>query len=112
MTTSEIIASVQTLHGVVEAAREETERAGKNPSWLLVARGAFAKAIEQLGLHQKNNGEATAPTAGSTGSAAGASGVSASALNFPAQAHPAQVDTVSADVSVARAETASVGAAK
>jgi hypothetical protein len=60
MTTAEIIASVKTLHGVVESAREQTEKAGKNPSWLLVARGAFAKAIEQLNLHAQNN-EAAPP---------------------------------------------------
>jgi len=55
MTTSEIIASVKTLQNVVESARQQTEKAGKDPSWLLVARGAFAKAIEQLTLHAQKN---------------------------------------------------------
>jgi hypothetical protein len=112
MTTSEIIASVKALHGVVESAREQTEKAGKNSSWLLVARGAFAKAIEQLGLHQRNNEEAAVPTEVNKGSAAGAAGPSVSALTPPRQPCPTPVDSLPAKASTTEAETEALRAAK
>jgi hypothetical protein len=54
MTTTEIISGIETLNAEVSAVKQAAERAGKNSSWLTVARGALLKAIEQIGLHQVN----------------------------------------------------------
>lgn len=48
-----LMSDAKALHDGIEAARLETEQAGGNSSWLFVARGALAKAIEQIGLHSQ-----------------------------------------------------------
>jgi hypothetical protein len=78
MTTAEIISGLETLNTEILAAKQATEKAGKNPSWLIVARGAVLKVIEQIGLHQKFVENAPAPVTPSGG---------------PASQAPAQVST-------------------
>jgi len=102
MTTSEIIASVQTLHDVVESARQQTEKAGRNPSWLLMARGAFAKAIEQLNLHAQNNEVPPSRTSagvkpGTAGATGGTPVAATGTVAVPEQHQPVRVAGETAD---------------
>jgi hypothetical protein len=90
MTASEIISQLQSLRAEVNIKQLATAQAGQNPSWLLIARGALDKAIEQIELHQKNNETAVPRTAAAPAAPTGP------APGLPLPHMPAQVDAETA----------------